>query len=74
MIRQFLLLPDGSVPKGADIDVIRAAGIPIVMPTERGVPSEGMMFVEAEPVEDSNGVLRQTWIEVPAPVPEPVQE
>jgi hypothetical protein len=67
---QFLLNPDGSVPQGANLEALQAAGVLLVIPTARHVPAEGMMLVEGRPVQDGD-VWRQVWDEVPAPPPEP---
>lgn len=64
MIRQFLLNPDGSVPAGVNIEILKAEGIPLVIPTP--VPTTpGMMAVEQEPQQDADGVWRQVWVEIP---------
>lgn len=74
MVRQFLLNPDGSTPAGTDLDVIHAAGIPIVVPTPQWEPPSGFVLEERDPEPDENGVLRQVWVEVPAPEPELLPE
>jgi hypothetical protein len=64
MIRQFLLNPDGSVPVGVNIEILKTEGIPLVIPTP--VPTTpGMMAVEQEPQQDADGVWRQVWVEIP---------
>ena len=68
-VRQFLLNPDGTIPDGVNIEVLKRAGIPLVLPTPRWRPAAGMMLVEVEP-EMRDGALRQTWREVPEPPPE----
>jgi len=65
-VKQFLLHPDGSLPEGANIEALKRAGIPLVLPTPRWRPAAGMMLVEAEP-EIRDGAMRQTWVEVPIP-------
>ena len=72
-VTQFLLNPDGSLPVGANIEALKRAGIPLVLPTPRWRPAPGMMLVEVEP-EMRDGALRQTWREVPAPPPAPPDE
>ncbi len=69
MVKQFLLNPDGSVPRGANVARLLELGIPLVLPTERWRPAEGMMLVEGEPQQDENGIWRQQWVEVPIPAP-----
>lgn len=61
---QFLLRPDGSVPPGTNIAALEAAGIPLVMPTERWRPAKGHVLVEADARQDADGVWRQVWLEV----------
>ena len=69
MPKQFLLNPDGSVPANANIELLTAAGIPLVMPTP--MPREGgMVAVEQDPQQDAGGVWRQVWVLEPAPEPE----
>jgi hypothetical protein len=69
MPKQFLLNADGSVPANVDVDALRAAGIPLVIPTP--MPrTPGMVSVEQEP-QLVNGVWLQVWIEMPAPEPDP---
>ena len=67
-VKQFLLNPDGSLPEGANIEVLKRAGIPLVLPTPRWRPAPRMILIEVEP-EMSDGALRQTWREVLAPPP-----
>lgn len=76
MIKQFLLNPDGSVPDGTDVALLEAEGVPLVLPTARWTPAPGYMLEEREPVEDAQGVWRQTWVEVlmPEPTPVPIEE
>lgn len=70
MPKQFLLNPDGSVPANANIELLTAAGISLVMPTP--MPREGgMVAVEQDPQQDVDGVWRQVWVLQPAPEPEP---
>ncbi len=72
MPRQFLLNADGSVPPNVNVDALRAAGIPLVLPTP--MPrTPGMIAVEQEP-QLVNGTWLQVWIEMPAPEPEPEPE
>lgn len=68
-VKQFLLNPDGSIPSGANIAALLEAGIPLVLPTPRWRPAEGMMLEEREPQRDGQGVWRQVWVEVPVPPP-----
>lgn len=73
MPRQFLLNPDGSVPANANLAVLEAEGIPLVLPTP--MPrTPGMVAVEQEPQLGADGVWRQVWVEVPAPEPTPNEE
>lgn len=65
-VKQFLLNPDGSLPVGANIEALKRAGIPLVLPTPRWRPAPGMMLIEVEP-EMRDGAMRQTWKEVPIP-------
>lgn len=71
-MKQFLLNQDGSIPAGADVAALLAAGVRLVVPTSRPRPSVGMMVVDTEP-ELKNGVWYQCWKEVPAPKEEDVQ-
>jgi hypothetical protein len=68
-IKQFLLNSDGSIPVGANIAALLEAGVPLVLPTPRWRPAEGMMLEEREPQRDDQGVWRQVWVDVPAPPP-----
>jgi hypothetical protein len=73
MPKQFLLNPDGSIPANANVELLQAEGIPLVMPTP--IPREpGMVAVEQEPQQDADGVWRQVWTLEPAPEPEPQPE
>jgi hypothetical protein len=72
-VKQFLLNPDGSLPADANIEALKRAGIPLVLPTPRWRPAPGMMLVEAAP-EMRDGAMRQTWREAPAPPPPPPDE
>ena len=72
-VKQFLLHPDGSLPEGANIEALKRAGIPLVLPTPRWRPATGMMLVEVEP-EMRDGAMRQTWREVPEPPLPPPDE
>jgi hypothetical protein len=73
MPKQFLLNPDGSVPDNANLELLQAEGIPLVMPTE--IPRQsGMIAVEQEPQKDAEGVWRQVWKLEPAPEAEPQPE
>jgi hypothetical protein len=67
MIKQFLLNPDGSIPAGVDVEILKAEGIPLVLPTPAPRTS-GMMAVEQPPQQDADGVWRQVWVEMPIPV------
>lgn len=69
-VKQFLLNPDGSLPDGANIEALKRAGIPLVLPTPRWRPAPGMMLIEVEP-EMRDGAMRQTWREVLIPPDEP---
>jgi hypothetical protein len=61
MPKQFLLNPDGSIPANVNVELLKANGIPLVMPTP--MPREsGMMAVEQEPQQDADGVWRQVWV------------
>ena len=72
MPKQFLLNPDGTIPAGANVELLKAEGIPLVLPTP--IPTApGMVAVEQEPQEDANGVWRQVWALEPAPKSEPEQ-
>jgi hypothetical protein len=73
MPKQFLLNPDGSIPANANVELLQAEGIPLVMPTP--IPRKpGMVAVEQEPQQDADGVWRQVWTLEPAPEPEPQPE
>lgn len=72
-VRQFLLNSDGTIPDGVNVEVLKRAGIPLVLPAPRWRPAPGMILVEAEP-EMKDGALRQTWREVPEPPEEPPVE
>lgn len=70
MPKQFLLNPDGSVPQNTNIELLQAEGIPLVVPTP--MPREtGMVAVEQEPEQDSEGVWHQVWVLETAPEPDP---
>lgn len=69
MPKQFLLNADGSIPDNANLELLAAEGIPLVIPTI--MPREaGMIAVERDPQQDASGVWRQVWALEPAPVPE----
>jgi len=69
MPKQFLLNPDGSIPANANIELLQAEQIPLVMPTP--IPREpGMIAIEQEPIQDSNGTWHQVWKLEICPVPE----
>jgi hypothetical protein len=72
-VKQFLLNPDGSLPEGANIEALKRAGIPLVLPTPRWRPAPGMMLIEAEP-EMRDGVMRQTWREIEIPPAPPAAD
>lgn len=73
MPKQFLLNPDGSIPKNANIELLQAEQIPLVMPSP--MPREpGMVAVEQEPQQGADGVWRQVWTLEPAPDLEPQPE
>lgn len=73
MPKQFLLNPDGSIPANANIELLQAEGIPLVMPTP--MPRESnMVAVEQNPQQDADGVWRQVWALELAPEPEPQPE
>lgn len=66
MPKQFLLNADGSIPANANVELLKANGIPLVMPTP--MPREsGMVAVEQEPKQDADGVWRQVWVLESAP-------
>jgi len=69
MPKHFLLNPDGSIPANTNVALLEAEGIPLVLPTPRWRPAEGMVLQEADPVQ-VDGVWKQVWIEVTAPEPE----
>lgn len=70
MPKQFLLNPDGSIPANANVELLQAEGIPLVLPTP--MPREsGMVAVEQDPQQGADGVWRQVWVLEPAPVQEP---
>ena len=73
MPKQFLLNADGSIPANTNVALLEAEGIPLVLPTSRWRPAEGMVLQEADPVQ-VDGVWKQVWIEVLAPEPEPEPE
>ena len=62
-MKQFLLNPDGSVPLGTNLEALTEAGIELVRPVERPIPTEGYTYVEG-PAESGY----QTWVLVPVPV------
>lgn len=74
MPKQFLLNPDGSIPTNANIELLQAEGIPLVLPTP--MPREsGMVAVEQAPQQGADGVWRQVWvlepvIELPSEIPQ----
>jgi hypothetical protein len=71
-MKQFLLNPDGSIPRGVDIELLKSENIPLVIPTP--VPYEyGMVAVEQDPKPDEHEVLRQVWKLEPVPVEETVE-
>jgi hypothetical protein len=73
MPKQYLLQPDGSIPENVNVEALREAGIPLVMPSP--IPSEpGMIAVEQEPQQDHDGIWRQVWALEPAPPAEPPTE
>jgi hypothetical protein len=49
-------------------------GIPLVLPTARWRPADGMMLAEGEPQQDADGIWRQVWVEVPVPASEPATD
>ena len=66
MRRQFLLNPDGSAPAGADVPLLEAAGIAVVLPAP--MPYQpGMVAVEQDAQQHEHGVWRQVWVLEPAP-------
>lgn len=68
MRRQFLLNPDGSAPAGADVPLLEAAGIALVLPAP--MPYQpGMVAVEQDAQQDEHGVWRQVWVLELAPEP-----
>lgn len=72
MKKQFLLNADGSIPESANLDLLQAEGIPLVLPTPI-LREPGMVAVEQEPKLGADGVWRQVWALEPAPEPEPVE-
>lgn len=64
MPKQFLLNTDGSIPANTNVAMLEAEGIPLVLPTPRWTPAQGMMLQESEPTYSDN-MWKQTWIEVP---------
>jgi hypothetical protein len=61
MPKQFLLNPDGSVPANVNVELLKAEGIPLVVPTP--MPRKpGMAAVEQNPQQDSDGVWHQVWV------------
>ena len=73
MPKQFLLNPDGTIPAGANVELLEAEGIPLVLPTPRPTAPD-MVAVEQEPQQDADGVWRQVWMLEHAPEPEPAPE
>jgi hypothetical protein len=70
MPKQFLLNADGSTPANVNVEVLQAAGIPLVLPTP--MPRQGgMVAVEQEP-QIIDGVWKQVWTLEPAPKPEEI--
>jgi len=69
MPKQFLLNADGSIPANTNVALLEAEGIPLVLPTPRWRPLEGMVLQEADPIQ-VDGVWRQVWVEVITPEPE----
>jgi len=68
MPKQFLLNPDGSIPANANVELLQAEGIPLVLPAP--IPQEpGMVAVEQDPEQDATGVWRQVWVLEVAPAP-----
>jgi hypothetical protein len=63
---QFLLRPDGSIPPGVDVLVLRANGVLLVVPTEAPRQS-GMVAVEQDAEQGDDGVWRQSWTLEPRP-------
>lgn len=68
MVKQFLLNRDGSIPEGTNIAALNAAGIPVVLPTERWTPANGFELIESDPVQGEDGIWVQQWIEVPVTI------
>lgn len=66
-MKQFLLNKDGSVPSGADVAALLAAGLRLVIPTDMPIPGAGKICVDTEP-KQINGIWYQQWIEIDAPV------
>jgi len=69
MPKQFLLNADGSIPANTNVALLEAEGIPLVLPTPRWRPAEGMVLQEADPVQ-VDGVWRQVWVLQLAPEPQ----
>lgn len=74
MPTQYLINSDGSIPEGAPLEALAAAGVPLVVPTLPPQAPEGQCIIEDEPVQDALGIWRQAWRTEPAPEPEPVVE
>jgi len=71
MPRQFLLNADGSIPANVNVEALQAAGIPLVLPTP--MPRQGgMVAVEQEPQQDTDGIWKQVWTLETAPEPEEI--
>lgn len=62
MVKQYLTLPDGSIPAGVDRAALEAAGVLIVRPVAPP-RTPGMAVVQGAPVQ-RNGEWWQTWREV----------
>jgi len=71
MLKQFLLNPDGSVPKGVNVQALIEENISLVVPVPPPRAS-GMVAVEQPAQPDENGILKQVWVLEPAPVEEPI--
>lgn len=62
--------PDVSIPDGADLTHLGYATLELVAPP---TPDEGYYVIEGAPEEYAPGQWRQTWTQVPQPIPEQVE-
>ena len=66
---QFLLLPNGDFPEGANIVALMLAGVRLVRPVDPPVPAPGQA-VEERPAEYRDGQWWQAWALVDGKPPE----